>query len=293
MDRLKAYIIADIEGTTGVWSREDTLIGRSGWREARRDMTLDVNAAVEGLMASQAETVMVKDFHRDGYNLIPSLLHKKATLIQGYFMAPHLMYGSLHGAHRAFFIGMHAGSGTSDGFLSHTLTSRIQRLTIGGKAACEAQLFAHVLGEAGVPVAFFSGCPVACQEARESLPWLVTCPVPKNPSERERAGYKEDMRALLKEKIKEAASLTDVPLYAIEPPYDCEIAFCDEAFARRAEKWGVERRGEKVSFSSPGPMPMILTILKCAYFSPGAFLLAPLLLPVVRLIMPMLDHFRQ
>jgi D-amino peptidase len=293
MDSLKAYLVADIEGSTGAWSREDTLIGRPGWRKARREMTGDVNAAVEALIDSRAASITVKDFHRDGYNIIPSMLHRQARLVQGYYTEPLLMYGSIHESNRAFFLGMHAGSGNAEGFLSHTLTSRISCLTIGDEPICEAQLFAHVLGEAGVPVAFFSGCPAACSEARGHLPWLVTCPVPKDLSQRGDAHYGEKVRAELQEKIKEAASLADVPLYSISPPYECEITFRDESFARRAEQWGTERHGESIRFTQTDSRQMVLKILQCAYFAPAAFRLAPFLLPLVRLLMPIIDRFRQ
>ena len=92
---LRAYIVADIEGTTGVWSKEDTLLASSGWKKARIDMTEDISVSVDALFNSGAESVVVKDFHRDGFNLIPRILSKKAHLVRGYYLKPVIMYGNL------------------------------------------------------------------------------------------------------------------------------------------------------------------------------------------------------
>ena len=288
---LKAYIVADIEGSSGTWSYEDTLIGNAGWESARRDMTADLSAAVEALYSAGASQAVVKDFHRDGYNIVPDLLDRRATLVRGYFMEPVLMYGPLLESNRAFFIGMHAASGTADSFLPHTLTSRIGMLTIRGEQICETQLFAHVLGEMGLPVVFVSGCPAACAQAAKHLPWIVTVELDK--SERPQQGsamesYMASARDRLRTGIIEAAAVKDAPVYNIPPPYDCKIAFRDRARADRAGKWGFKVSGTTVSFQTDDPKEMMLNLIKMAYFTPLTYRCATILLPLARMLMPLL-----
>jgi len=292
---LKAYIVADIEGSSGTWSYDDTLIGTAGWKSARREMTADLSVAVDALYSAGASQAVVKDFHRDGYNIMPELLDRRATLIRGYFMEPVLMYGPLLESNRAFFIGMHAGSGTAGSFLPHTLTSRIGMLTIRGEQICETQLFAHVLGEMGLPVVFVSGCPAACAQAVKHLPWVVTVELDK--SERPQQGsavesYLASARDRLRAGITEAAAVRDAPVYSIPPPYDCEVVFRDVRRADRAGKWGFKVSGSTVSFSTDDPKEMMLNLIRMAYFTPLTYRCATILLPLARMVMPFIDRFR-
>ncbi|MHC9542386.1 MAG: M55 family metallopeptidase [Vulcanimicrobiota bacterium] len=294
-DSLKAYIVADIEGSSGTWCYEDTLIGTEGWKKARRDMTVDLTAAVDALFSSGASQVVVKDFHRDGYNIVPHLLDSRARLIRGYFLKPVLMYGPLLGSNRAFFIGMHAGSGAADAFLPHTLTSRISRITIAGEQICETQLFAHVLGEMGLPVVFVSGCPAACAEAVKHLPWIVAVPVSRSDKpddELSMESYKKEMRERLRKAITEAAAINDAPVYKISPPYDCTVTFRDSSRALRAGRWGFSVHQNTVSFQSSDSGEMMLNLIKIAYFTPLTFRCATALLPMARMIMPFVDKMR-
>lgn len=289
---LRAYVIADIEGSTGVWSRDDTLTGNSGWQKARLEMSKDVTVITESLFSSGAESVMVKDFHRDGYNLLPGLVDRRAELIRGYYLKPVIMYGDLKKSNRAFLTGMHASSGSKKGFLAHTLTSRISELKIGGKRISETQLFSHVLGNAGIPVVFVSGCPAACEEALDSLPWLITCPVPKEPVFSSDPQYAHKIRFLLKEKVKEASQIHDPPLYRIKPPYECQIIFTNPNAARKHNRWGFPQEGPMIFFKTEDPNDMILKIIKIAYFSPVSFRLLPILLPAVRYFLSIAEIFR-
>jgi len=286
---VRPYLVVDIEGSTGTWSREDTLSGTPGWRLARRAMTEDVNGIVEGLAERTGGQIVVKDFHRDGYNIVPSLLHKRAVLVRGYYFKPHLMYGDLRSSNMAFFIGMHAGSGSS-GFLPHTLTSRISRILVNDEPLCETQVFAHVLGEAGVPVTFVSGCPGACAEAKRHLPWVVTCPVPKDESRRGCAPA--PIREELRTKAQEALMVKEAPLYRLTPPFCCQVSFRNELTARRSNGWRFPRDGAEIRFECSDGASLVMNLIKLAYFTPLTFQLLPYLLPPGRMLLGLLDCFR-
>jgi len=65
-----AYLVADLEGSTGAWTKAHTLLGTPEWQEARLELTRDINAVAGSLLEMGVKGVVVKDFHRTGYNLI-------------------------------------------------------------------------------------------------------------------------------------------------------------------------------------------------------------------------------
>ena len=96
------------------------------WSRACVEMTRDVNTVVEGLFDAGVKQVTVKDFHRTAYNLLPELIDYRTQVVSGYKRGPVPGIGHPGDATTAMFLGMHAASGT-EGFLAHTLTSRIVR----------------------------------------------------------------------------------------------------------------------------------------------------------------------
>ena len=118
-----AYVVADLEGSTGAWTKAHTLLGTPEWQEARVEMTRDLNAVAGALFERGVKGVVVKDFHRTGFNVIPDYLDQRVKLVSGYYTGPAVGYGKLHGADFALFVGLHASGGNAEGFLAHTLTS--------------------------------------------------------------------------------------------------------------------------------------------------------------------------
>ncbi len=202
-----AYVVADLEGSTGAWTKAHTLLGTPEWQQARVELTRDINVVAEALWERGARAVVVKDFHRTGYNLIPQYLDPRVKLVSGYYSGPAPGYGKLYGADFALFVGLHAASGNERGFLPHTLTSRIAEIIVNGERVCESELFAAVLSEFHIPLSFFSGCPVACAEVSRKMNWVVTHAIAKDPEiygdEIKRREYIQVKREGLKTKIME------------------------------------------------------------------------------------------
>jgi D-amino peptidase len=163
----RILIIADIEGSSGCWSYRASSFKTGEWARACVEMSRDVNAVVRALFESGVESIRIKDFHRTGYNLLPELIDTRAVISHGYHTGPVPGIGDPGDAEAAMFLGMHAASGTA-GFLAHTLTSRIEKLEINGEPLPEIKLFASSLAIRDIRPIFFSGCPVACQQAREA-----------------------------------------------------------------------------------------------------------------------------
>src|SRR5436305_8435462 len=68
--RLKGYISADMEGITGVASADQ--LGPAGfeYQEARRWMTGDVLAAIQGARDAGATEIVISDSHGNGESLL-------------------------------------------------------------------------------------------------------------------------------------------------------------------------------------------------------------------------------
>ena len=283
-----AYIVADLEGSTGAWTKSHTLQATPECQEARVELTRDINAVVGALFEKGVKGVAVKDFHRTGYNLIPAYLDKRVKLVSGYYTGPAIGYGKLHGADFALFVGLHAAGGNARGFLAHTLTSRIAGVLVNGKRICEAELFATVLSAFQVPVAFFSGCPTACQEVKERLNWVVTYAIDKDPllsqDTDRRKEYILQAREGLRKSILGIPTVEGLPLFSLEPPFDCQVDFQEETEAKRMNAWGFPQEGRTIRFHAEAFLEMYENLLKIAYFPKLAYTLRHLVIPLTRVV---------
>ncbi len=283
-----AYIVADLEGSTGAWTKAHTLLGTPEWQEARVELTRDINAVTEALFAGGVRGVVIKDFHRTGYNIIPAYLDKRARLVSGYYTGPALGYGRLHGADFSLFVGLHAAGGNEEGFLAHTLTSRIAEILVNGKRVCESELFATVLSSFEVPVAFFSGCPAACREVKDRMDWLVTCAIPKDLSiyqdPDKRNEHIQRARERLRTSVLEIPKVDRLPPFAMKPPFDCEVIYQEEKEANRMNTWGFPQHGRIIRFHAKKFLEMYENLLKIAYFPKLAYSLRYLVIPLTRVL---------
>ena len=283
-----AYVVADLEGSTGAWTKTHTLLGTPEWQQARVELTRDINAVAGALLEKGAKGVVVKDFHRTGYNLIPRYLDRRVRLVSGYYTGPAAGYGELYDADFALFVGLHASGGNEGGFLPHTLTSRIAEILVNGNRICEAELFASVLSPFKVPVCFFSGCAAACQEVSEKMNWMVTYAIAKDPEvygdARKRGEYITQIREGLREKIKEVSNPEAQPLFTMEPPFECRVIFREEAEARRMNSWGFPQDGRVIQFRAEKFLDLYKNLLKIAYFPKLAYQLRSLVLPLTRVV---------
>jgi D-amino peptidase len=279
-----AYVVADLEGSTGVLGDAYTRPGTREWCLARRAVTEDLNAVVEGLVRAGAEKIIVKDFHGNGYNILPELLNRNARLVRGYYLRPVLGFGDLQDASVALYVGMHASSGNKAGFMPHTLTRRIKALRVNGESIAEVQLFASVLAEFGIAACFLSGCPVACDEASKAMPWIQTCEVPKpmNITQGAKPPDYLKIREALARTASAAFAADKSRAYRLTAPYHCEIEFAGERNAIRASHWGMERSGNIVALDCDSVITLYEAVIRAAYFSATTWFLAKSLNPIHR-----------
>ena len=261
-------IIADIEGSSGCWSYEASSFKTKEWAKACVDMSLDVNAVVTALFDAGAENITVKDFHRTAYNLLPELIDNRAIISQGYETGPVPGIGDTGSAEALIMMGMHAAAG-SRGFIAHTLSYReIGKLEVNGKPLAEAQLFSSSVAPFGVKPIFFSGCPVACDQAEAAIPNIITVPIDKTGEEDsfDKIKWRENLSKGA------AASLTNesTEIYNPEGPFNAIITFKKgEKKARKlAKRWGLKYKKDQVFLDADNYENLYRDLILLAYFSP-------------------------
>jgi len=174
---MRIVISLDIEGCSGVASLRETGYPREpigdpqanpDYLTARRWLTGDVNAAVEGALEAGATAFVLHDSHGLDYrNVILDELHPSVEVVRG---APIIFYecDDLATSYDAtFLIGMHARAGQA-GILSHVLDwPLVQEVRINGRPVGESQLSAAVAGYYGIPTVLVTGDDVVCAEMAE------------------------------------------------------------------------------------------------------------------------------
>ena len=176
---MNVYIMTDMEGISGIVSREQVVSTESRYQEGRRMMTADINVCVKACKEAGAEKVYVRDCHGNGANVIWSELCEEAD---GYIIGAtgDVRYPFLEECDAVILLGYHAMAGTPGGILEHSMSSAgIQNYWINGAAAGETAIDAGIVGDYGKPVIMVSGDDKVCAEAKALLPWVVTAEVKK------------------------------------------------------------------------------------------------------------------
>jgi D-aminopeptidase len=264
----RILIISDIEGSSGCWSYRASSFMTKEWARACLEMTRDVNAVVQALADSGVEFIRIKDFHRTGYNLIPELIDSRAEVIQRYRAGPVPGIGDPGDVDAAMFIGMHAASGTP-GFLAHTLTSKIAKLEINGEILPEIQLFASSLAPRGIRPIFFSGCPVACRQARDSIPGISVYPIDKSAGQY-RFNTMEWRSGLQKAAIKALENNLTAP-YLTTGPMNIIVKMRDGAGTAKkiATRWGLTNLEDKIIFYADDMHGVYMHLIRICYLTPA------------------------
>jgi len=175
----RVVMLTDLEGVAGVVSFLDqTFPDARYFDNAKRLLTAEVNAAVEGLLEGGVEDVLVMDFHGPGGIWFEDL-HPRARLFHGRPVAPWPRLATVIAEHdAAVIVGQHAMAGTLTGNLHHTQSSRtIDHYKLNGRPIGETAQFALYCGELDVSVIFLSGDDAACDEVEELIPGITTAAV--------------------------------------------------------------------------------------------------------------------
>src|SRR3569623_2400109 len=169
---MRVFICADIEGVAAIAWRDEILTDGIEWQVARKRMTLETLAAIEGARAAGATEFVIADSHGTATNLIPEMLPDDAELIRAWPRRLMMMEGIDHGPFAcALLLGHHAGVGRIGG-MAHSFAGRLfASLTLNGRDLPECALNAAIAGQFGVPTTLITGDDACVAEARE---WLGT-----------------------------------------------------------------------------------------------------------------------
>ncbi len=172
---LKLYISADIEGTAGIDTWDETEYGEGRYGYFASQMTKEVSAAVEGAEQAGYQST-VKDAHDSARNIDPAGLPQSTRLIRGWSRDLWCMMGGLDQEHydAVAFTGYHSDAMSDGNPLSHTMTTSVQKVYINGQRASEFTINAYMAAYLGIPVVFLSGDEALCQAAKELVPGIQT-----------------------------------------------------------------------------------------------------------------------
>ena len=191
---LKIFMLCDMEGSSGIFTREQAWYWENGVREqvaaeARELFTADINALSAAALAAGVSELIVCDTHHGGGNLIKEKLPSDPRLTYLYRSV-----GMENGKRRwlpgldqtvagLMLPGHHAKAFTDDSFLPHTWSHEWVDFRINGQSVGEIGIETCYAGHWDVPLIFVQGDEAACYEARRQFPGVVTTSVKRGKDE--------------------------------------------------------------------------------------------------------------
>lgn len=168
---MKILIAADMEGISGVTNWDQVTPGHLEYTRFRKIMTDDINAAIGGVFEGGASEVVVTDGHGSGNNILIENLDPRASLNAGnaspFAMVQGIDSGDVDGV---IFVGYHARSGSANGILAHTWSSkRVSRVWLNQIEMGEYGLNGALCGYYGTPVLMITGDQTTCEQATNLL----------------------------------------------------------------------------------------------------------------------------
>jgi D-amino peptidase len=255
---MKIMMGVDLEGITGVVSREHTAVAGRLYGRAVELMVGDINAAVAGLIGAGADEIIVWDNHAGSFNAPFAKLHPGAKYLRG--SGPNRLRWPFldEGVDGLILLGYHAKAGTAHAVLEHTMSSASWlRLTVNGRQIGEIGIDGALAGAVGVPVIMVSGDDKLCAEGSELFgPELVSVCV-KHARSRHGALCLSPQRSadLIRSGAVEAVKRIDkVPPLDLGSPAVVELAFKHTDHADAADLRAFEGRrvdGYTVQWTCP------------------------------------------
>jgi D-amino peptidase len=176
---MKIYILADMEGISGIRKIEQVQTDKPAYEEGRQLMMADMNASIDAAFSAGATEVVASDTHGGGgqfrlHDMDPRAIYEtpggdRLTLLPS-------LDKSFKGV---ILLGHHAKAGTLNAFLDHTMSSVSWfDYRLGGRSLGEIGIEAAWAGHYGVPVVAVTGDQATADEAKALL-GRVECAVVK------------------------------------------------------------------------------------------------------------------
>ena len=173
---MKIMLMTDLEGVAGVLNfAEWCSPGTPYYDKAKRLLTEEANACLEGFFAGGATEIRVVDGHGPGA-IDPELLDERVELQRG--VASPVWPFTLDATFDGYAcVGQHAKSRTPWSHITHTGSFSTYELTANGVSIGEFGEMAFAAAELGVPVFFAAGEEAFAREAEDLAPGVVTVAV--------------------------------------------------------------------------------------------------------------------
>lgn len=229
---MRVLIMTDLEGVAGVSTPTvDTSLTGDNYRNCKRLLAEEVNAAARGFLKAGASEIIVFDGHGPGAVDFETL-KPPAKLIHGRPLPPvvWLMKKLFARVDVTCSVGQHAMAGVRDGNLNHTQNSKeIMYYKLNGQLIGETAQFALLAGEYNIPYIFLSGDHAACREAEELIPGITTASVKEGLGRTSALSLSaEEARALIEEQTEKALLnhlAKPIPPLRWEAPYTLEKCY--------------------------------------------------------------------
>ncbi len=177
---MNIYIMADLEGISGIYARDQVTPDGKRFAEARKYLTREINLCAKFCREVGAEKIYVRDAHGGSYTILWDELSPDIDLaVCG--ITGDVRYPFIEDCDGVILLGYHAMAGTRGGLLEHTMSSAsVQHYILNGITVGEIALDAHILADYNKPVILVTGDTAACAEARRMLPGVCTAEVKKS-----------------------------------------------------------------------------------------------------------------
>ena len=167
---MRIYVMTDQEGVAGVidwdWANANE-------EQAKRLLSLEVNAAVEGFYEAGATSILVVDGHGQG-GINPELLDERVEYLRGWGKPRPWPLHLGEGFDAVAWVGQHAKAGTEYGHLTHTQGVGYVDLAINGVSIGEFGQLALCASELGIRSIFGAGDLAFTREAAALVPGIET-----------------------------------------------------------------------------------------------------------------------
>ncbi|MGI4848874.1 MAG: M55 family metallopeptidase [Janthinobacterium lividum] len=252
---MKILISVDIEGVAGVFHPEQTRPGNPEYERARRLMTMEANAVIDGALAGGANDILVNDSHGSFRNLLPDLLHAQASMVLGKPRVLGMMSGVETGVHAVMLVGYH-GRSQSRGILAHTINSfAFARVWLNDRELGESGIYGALAGEFGVPVIFGSGDDIFVEEARPQFPLaqLLALKTAQGASSGISRSTTQALAMLAEGAQAAVKQLASARPYVLQPPIICRLQAQSTALADLFAQLPMVERIDAVSIAFTAP----------------------------------------
>ncbi len=249
----KVFISADIEGCAGVISWQETELGSGEHSLAAQQMTQEVLAVCDVLIAQGVKEIVVKDAHDSGKNIFYDQLPEGVKIVRGWLGTPYSMVQGLDETFdAAIFIGYHGAASMLGNPLSHTMNLATQKIVVNDMVCSEYLLHAYAAEKFGVPVIMISGDQMICEWAESFNPNITTAPVKEGHGSGAISLNTRDSIKLIKEKTRLALQNNESCHIKIPEVFNVNITYRRHMDALKASYYPGVRRIDayKVNFKA-------------------------------------------